>query len=98
MPVTGGVREPIPPVAYFPFLGGDQATFIVRTSSLNPLALAPVLRKEVQRARSEFRVSNIRTQQEINESHTVRERLLAMLALFFAAVALVLAGVGLYGV
>ena len=30
--------------------------------------------------------------------HTVRERLLAMLALFFAAVALLLAGVGMYGV
>ena len=30
--------------------------------------------------------------------HTVRERLLAMLAMFFAGVALLLAGVGLYGV
>jgi ABC-type antimicrobial peptide transport system permease subunit len=32
------------------------------------------------------------------ESKTVRERLLALLALFFAIVALLLAGVGLYGV
>jgi putative ABC transport system permease protein len=31
------------------------------------------------------------------ESHTVQERLLAMLALCFAAIALLLAGVGLYG-
>jgi ABC-type antimicrobial peptide transport system permease subunit len=38
------------------------------------------------------------TQTEINQVHTVRERLLAMLALFFAGVALLLAGVGLYGV
>jgi ABC-type antimicrobial peptide transport system permease subunit len=43
-------------------------------------------------------VSNVRTQIEINQSNTVRERLLAMLALFFAIVALTLAGVGLYGV
>ena len=50
------------------------------------------------RARPEFRVSNIRTQNEINQSHTVRARLLAMLATFFSAVALLLAGVGLYGV
>jgi len=71
---------------------------LVRTSGLNPPALASVLRQEVPRARPEFRVSRIRTQLEINQSHTVRERLLATLALFFAIVALLLAGVGLYGV
>jgi ABC-type antimicrobial peptide transport system permease subunit len=60
--------------------------------------LAAVLRQEVPRARPEFRVSRIRTQLEINQSHTVRERLLATLALFFAIVALLLAGLGLYGV
>ena len=43
-------------------------------------------------------MSRVRTQLEINQSHTVRERLLATLALFFAIVALLLAGVGLYGV
>jgi ABC-type antimicrobial peptide transport system permease subunit len=32
------------------------------------------------------------------EQHTVRERLMAMLALFFGVVALLLAGIGLYGV
>jgi ABC-type antimicrobial peptide transport system permease subunit len=57
-----------------------------------------MLRREVARARSEFRVSNVRTQLEINQAQTVRERLLAMLALFFAGVAMLLAGVGLYGV
>jgi ABC-type antimicrobial peptide transport system permease subunit len=62
------------------------------------MVIASLLRHEVTRARSEFRVSNIRTQEELNRSHTIRERLLAMLSLFFAAVALLLAGVGLYGV
>ena len=97
-----GMREPIPPVAYVPFQGaGDpisRGTFVVRTSGVNPLALVSALRQEVPRARPGFRVSNIRTQLEINQSLTVRERLLAMLAVFFAVVALVLAGVGLYGV
>ncbi|MGO8736373.1 MAG: ADOP family duplicated permease [Terriglobia bacterium] len=101
------IRRPIVPQAYVPFPSVDakgalqpigQGTFMVRTSSANPLALASMLRREVPRARSEFRVSNIRTQTEINQSHTVRERLLARLALFFGVVALVLAGVGLYGV
>lgn len=35
---------------------------------------------------------------EINQAQTVRERLLATLATFFAVVSLLLAGVGLYGV
>lgn len=102
------MREPILPVAYVPFQGIDaqeealhsirQGTIFVRTSGPNPLALASVLRQEVPRARPGFRASNIRSQKEINESQTVRERLLAMLALFFAAVALLLAAVGRYGV
>jgi predicted permease len=101
------VRLPIKPTAYFPFQAVDsqgavqptgRGTFVVRTASANPLALASILRQEVTRARPEFRVSNIRTQVEIDQSHTVRERMLAMLATFFALVALLLAGVGLYGV
>jgi len=101
------VREPIPPQVYVPLhIVGDNGEpvalpvgkLIVRTASPNPLALAQLLRQEVPRIRPEFRVSRIRTQLEINQSHTVRERLLATLALFFALVALLLAGVGLYGV
>jgi predicted permease len=103
------IRFPIRPTAYFPYQGVDaqgafllqpkaRGTFVVRTASSNPLALASMLRQEVPRARPEFRVSNIRSQVEIEESITVRERMLAMLALFFAAVAIALAGVGLYGV
>lgn len=58
----------------------------------------PILAKEATRARPEFRVSRVRTQRAINQAQTVRERLLAMLALFFGAVAVVLAGLGLYRV
>src|SRR5262249_24215994 len=93
------LRLPIRPTIYIPFASTDAAggllpaargTFVVRTSSENPLALASILRQEVPRARSEFRVINIRTQQEISLAQTVRERLLAMLAMFFAGVALLL--------
>jgi len=101
------MREPILPQAYYPMhvadgKGGltarDYGVFMVRTKSANPLAMASILRREVARVRPEFRVSNIRTQMEINQSHTVRERLLARLAMFFGVIALLLAGVGLYGV
>ncbi|SPE41252.1 conserved membrane hypothetical protein [Candidatus Sulfopaludibacter sp. SbA3] len=101
------VHEPMLPVAYVPLrtlnsTGALQAirraTFVVRTYSANPIALASTLRREVPRARPGFRVSNIRPQADLVRAQTVRERLLAMLALFFAAVALLLGSIGLYGV
>lgn len=98
------MREPITPTAYLPLRLNDpkealsDATFLVRTSSSNPLSLAPLLRQEIPRVRSGFRIANVRTQKEIDDAQTVRERLLAMLASFFAVVALLLAGIGLYGV
>lgn len=95
------MREPITPTAYSPIQSAaprSGATFLVRTASPNSMSLAPLLRREVTRARSEFRVSNVQTQLQINQAQTVRERLLAMLALFFAGVAILLAGIGLYGV
>ncbi len=101
------LRLPIRPTAYVPFHALDasgafrpmsRATFIVRTSSSNPLGMASALRREVPRTRPDFRVSNLRAQTEINQSKNLRERLLARLAFFFGAVALLLAGVGLYGV
>jgi predicted permease len=101
------MREPMKPVVFVPFnskddKGGlrakDWGTLLVRYSAANPAALTPILRREIPRIRPEFRVSNIHTQAELVLRHTVRERLLATLSLFFAAVALLLAGVGLYGV
>ena len=78
----------------------DSGIFIilVRTAGADPMAMASSCAGKYPRARPGFRVSNIRTQTEINASHTLRERLLARLALFFGLVALLLAGVGLYGV
>jgi predicted permease len=101
------LREPVLPVAYLPFhRTGDsgavrdevEGTFIVRTSVSDPLKLAPALRDEISKTRPGFRISNIRTQNLLEQSQTVRERLLATLALFFATVALLLAALGLYGV
>jgi putative ABC transport system permease protein len=94
------MREPILPVAFVPFQTAtiSQDTFMVRTRSADPLAMAATLRREVTLARSEFRVSNVRSQAELVAAQTVRERLIATLALFFAGVALLLAAIGLYGV
>ncbi len=101
------MREEIRPTVYVPFRRVDEkgepaksdwATFIVRTTNGNPLTMAAQLRREIPRARSEFLVSDVSTQEQLVQSHLVRERLLAVLSLFFAVVALLLAGVGLFGV
>jgi putative ABC transport system permease protein len=96
------LREPLLPVAYIPFRDVSspikRGTITVRTSSLNPLSVAALIQREVPKARPEFRVSSVETQLQINQIHTMRERMLATLALFFAIVALLLAAIGLYGV
>jgi ABC-type antimicrobial peptide transport system permease subunit len=101
------LRGPNLPVAYVPVhsVNGSgvaqpesRATFVVRMSGGNPLAMASVLRQTVSQAQSGIRVSNLRTQDELIRMQTVRERLVATLAVFFAGVALLLAGIGLYGV
>ena len=102
------LREPRIPVAVVPFrsvgkddtqLQSDNEYILVRLKPDAPLeAMKPVLREAVAAAYAGFRVTNTRTQQELIDAQTIRERLLAMLALFFAGVALLLAGIGLFGV
>lgn len=100
------VREGARGLFYMPIWQADQSggvapisdeTLVVRTAAANPLSLAEVLRKTITRAHPQLRISNIRTQQELIDAQTVRERLLAILGAFFATVALLLAGIGLYG-
>lgn len=101
------LREPSRPIFYVPFDGiGDKsvsgavgfATFVIHTDAQNPFALAGTLRQFISQRHNGLRVSNITTQLELVRDQTVRERLLATLAAFFAAVALLLAGIGLYAV
>jgi predicted lysophospholipase L1 biosynthesis ABC-type transport system permease subunit len=104
------VREVQLPVAFVPLREVDakgvvqpeqSTTFLVRLAGNDQRALMPragEFRKAVAAAGAGIRVSNARTQQELIDGQTVRERLLAMLGMFFASVALLLAGIGLYGV
>lgn len=101
------IHDPMLPVVYVPIYSTDAtgaaepmqaAAFVVRTTRPNALTLAAMLRQEIPRARPEFRATDIRTERELVDAQTVRERLLSMLALFFAGVALLLAAIGLYGV
>ena len=71
---------------------------MIHTEARNPLALADSLRRLIAERHNGLRVSNVTTQLELVRDQTVRERLIATLAAFFAAVALLLAGIGLYAV
>ncbi len=101
------LRSSPPPAVYVPCEsrstdGTDQArgfgAFMIQAAGGDIESLSPALRETVADAGNGFVVSRTRTQNEINRRHTVRERLLASLGGFFALVALLLAGVGLYGV
>jgi predicted permease len=101
------LREPSRPVFYVPFnaIGAQSnpqaagfATFVIHTDSQNPLTLAGTLRQLIAQRHNGLRVSNITTQLDLVRDQTIRERLIAMLAAFFAGVSLLLAGIGLYAV
>jgi predicted permease len=101
------LREPNRAVFYVPFNAIDDkstpgavnfATFVVHSDAKNPLALANSLRQLIAQRHNGLRVSNITTELDLVRDQTIRERLIAMLAAFFAAVALLLAGIGLYAV
>ena len=101
------LREPNRPIFYVPFDEIDDksapkpvnfATFVIHTDAQNSLALADTLRQIIAQRHNGLRVSNVTTQRDLVRDQTIRERMIATLAAFFAAVALLLAGIGLYAV
>jgi putative ABC transport system permease protein len=102
--VVGDVRgsgladEPIPTVyaslAQYPF---SNLTILVRTNA-PPASLTAPLRAIVRDLDHEVPVFSVQTMQERVASSVGRERFYTTLVAIFAAVALVLAAVGLYGV
>ena len=105
------LREPIHPVFYIPFnevnvepgkhsvpTATNFATFVIHTDAQNTLAIAGSLRQLIALQHNDLHIANITTELDLVRDQTIRERLIAMLASFFAAVALLLAGIGLYAV
>jgi predicted permease len=89
------VREPMTPTIYVPMMQRRNNTLLVRTAG-DPLALVPTLRAAI--SKTPTRVKTIQSQSQFVTWQLLRERLLATLSLFFAIVALILAGFGLFGV
>jgi putative ABC transport system permease protein len=91
------IREPERPTAYLPIHGVYGATLAVRTAG-DAAADIPSLRREIERINPAVRLGDANLQSALIANVMLHERLLALLAAFFAAVALALAAIGLYGV
>ena len=101
------VHDSMLPVVFMPMRRVDatnldepsgEGTFVVRMKSTNPLAQASSLQRVIQNEQPSIRISNVSTQADLVRDQLIRERLLTALGGFFAAVALLLAMIGLYGV
>ncbi len=93
-----GLDSPVEPAIYMPF---PQATttamaVAIRTEG-DPAAMASAVRSEVRKLDPELPVSDVRTMDEVlSQSLTLRRVSMLMLTIF-AALALTLASVGIYG-
>ena len=90
------LREANSPTVYGPWSQPD-GVMEVRTTG-DPLAVASAIRQAVNQSSAGLRVTNVTLQSTRINNTLLRERLLALLAGFFAIVAVVLAAIGLYGV
>jgi predicted permease len=92
----GSVRGNVAPYMFAP-IGGAKGTIQVR-SVLDPRTLEARVREELPRVHPALRLVDVTRQTTLVDNTLLRERLLAVLSGFFAALGLALAAVGLYGV
>jgi putative ABC transport system permease protein len=101
--VSGSIREPVRPTIYLPLSQWGwpllQYTFYigVRSSTRSPALLTRTVGAAVRGINDEVTLAFEPLAQQVDES-IAADRVLAILSGFFGAVALLLAGLGLYGV
>ena len=96
--VYRSLRSPMTPAMYLPpEPAGGTALMAVRTTSPQPMALARDVAAIVQREAPSASVTFRSLDQQVSESVS-QERLVATMALAFGGLAVVLAGLGLYGI
>jgi putative ABC transport system permease protein len=83
---------------YVPTLRVGSTNLVVRTSSPDPLSLAAGVRGELAAIDRDQPVSAIRTLDEVVSGSVAQQRFRTLLLAAFACVALLLAGIGIYGV
>jgi putative ABC transport system permease protein len=83
---------------YVPTLRVGSTNLVVRTSSPDPRVLAAAVRGELAAVDREQPVSAVRTMEEVVSRSVAQQRFRTLLLAAFAGMALLLAGVGIYGV
>jgi predicted permease len=96
------VTKPVREMMYFPIFSGipsdtSAATIVVRTAG-DPLTLAMPVQKQVSALDPGLPVYDVLTMEQIVGNSTVSQSFSATLILGFAALSLLLAAIGLYGV
>jgi putative ABC transport system permease protein len=87
------------PAYYLPLTQAAwRAVYLVVRASTNPLNLAPVLRQEIWALDKDLPVTKIATMEQLLAESIAQPRFRTLLLGIFAALALVLASVGIYGV
>jgi putative ABC transport system permease protein len=94
-----GLDEDVPTALYFPHAQFPFSDLnVVVASSTNPSALIPAIRQEIWEVDPKLPVENARTLGEIRTLSVAAERFRTGLVALFAAVALLLSAIGIYGV
>jgi putative ABC transport system permease protein len=94
----GGLAADVTPEFYVtPRMHSSRTAYLVARTGSDPLRLAPAIRSQVLAVDRDQPISNIATMDQIVEASMGSRRLTMLLLGLFAAVALLLATVGIYG-
>ena len=95
----GKVEERFEPEMYVSYLQPtEDAYFVIARTSSSPTQIVPAMRKEILALDKNVPVYDVKTMAERSAAATSRTRFNALLLGLFAALALLLASIGIYGV